>query len=89
MLYSLDPPMVTLRLGSTLSPDDIKEGDDVYFECQVHSNPQWRKLLWLHNVSKKYSNQIRLKSVLKSLKQNDHHLLNVTGYFFLWPKNDY
>ena len=46
-----DPPLVTLRLGSTLSPDDIKEGDDVYFECHVQSNPQWRKLLWLHNVS--------------------------------------
>ncbi|XP_061393322.1 nephrin-like [Musca vetustissima] len=43
------PPLVTLRLGSTLSPDDIKEGDDVYFECHVQSNPQWRKLLWLHN----------------------------------------
>ncbi|XP_023032216.2 uncharacterized protein LOC6643568, partial [Drosophila willistoni] len=44
-----DPPLVTLRLGSTLTPDDIKEGDDVYFECHVQSNPQWRKLLWLHN----------------------------------------
>ncbi|XP_055381972.1 uncharacterized protein LOC129612415 [Condylostylus longicornis] len=43
------PPLVTLRLGSTLSPVDIKEGDDVYFECHVQSNPQWRKLLWLHN----------------------------------------
>ncbi|XP_050319373.1 neural cell adhesion molecule 1-B isoform X3 [Bactrocera neohumeralis] len=43
------PPLVTLRLGSTLTPDDIKEGDDVYFECHVQSNPQWRKLLWLHN----------------------------------------
>ncbi|CAD7086100.1 unnamed protein product [Hermetia illucens] len=43
------PPLVTLRLGSTLTPDDIKEGDDVYFECHVQSNPPWRKLLWLHN----------------------------------------
>ncbi|XP_033150043.1 neural cell adhesion molecule 1-A, partial [Drosophila busckii] len=43
------PPLVELHLGSTLAPDDIKEGDDVYFECHVHSNPQWRKLLWLHN----------------------------------------
>jgi len=47
-----DPPLVTLRLGSTLTPDDIKEGDDVYFECHVQSNPQWRKLLWLHNVGR-------------------------------------
>lgn len=46
-----DPPQVTLRLGSTLSAEDIKEGDDVYFECHVHSNPPWRKLSWMHNVS--------------------------------------
>jgi sucrose-6-phosphate hydrolase SacC (GH32 family) len=38
-------------LGSTLNPDDIKEGDDVYFECHVKANPVWRKLSWLHNVS--------------------------------------
>nr|DAA03645.1 TPA_inf: HDC02590 [Drosophila melanogaster] len=49
LCLSQNPPLVTLRLGSTLTPDDIKEGDDVYFECHVQSNPQWRKLLWLHN----------------------------------------
>ncbi|XP_037038777.1 hemicentin-1 isoform X2 [Bradysia coprophila] len=43
------PPIVTLRLGSTLSSDDIKDGDDVYFECHVQANPQWRKLYWLHD----------------------------------------
>lgn len=48
--FYTDPPIVTLRLGSTLS-DDIKEGDDVYFECQAVANPQWRKLYWLHDVS--------------------------------------
>lgn len=46
-----DPPIVTLRLGSTLSAEDIKEGDDVYFECHVSSNPPWRRLLWLYDVS--------------------------------------
>lgn len=46
-----DPPIVSLRLGSTLSADDIKEGDDVYFECHVQANPQWRKLYWLHDVN--------------------------------------
>lgn len=52
MIVSLfaDPPIVTLRLGSTLS-DNIKEGDDVYFECLAVANPQWRKLYWLHDVS--------------------------------------
>ncbi|XP_050504924.1 neural cell adhesion molecule 2 [Diabrotica virgifera virgifera] len=43
------PPIVTLCLGSTLNADDIKEGDDVYFECHVTANPLWRKLTWLHN----------------------------------------
>uniref|UniRef100_A0A1B0DNE6 Uncharacterized protein n=1 Tax=Phlebotomus papatasi TaxID=29031 RepID=A0A1B0DNE6_PHLPP len=47
--------MVNLRLGSTLSADDIKEGDDVYFECHVQANPPWRKLLWLHDVSITFS----------------------------------
>lgn len=49
-----DPPIVTLRLGSTLSAEDIKDGEDVYFECHVQANPQWRKLYWLHDVSTKY-----------------------------------
>ncbi|XP_026480006.1 hemicentin-1-like [Ctenocephalides felis] len=51
-VWTLDvvyPPIVTLRLGSTLSADDIKEGDDVYFECHVSSNPPWRRLLWMHD----------------------------------------
>ncbi|XP_059476951.1 nephrin-like isoform X2 [Neocloeon triangulifer] len=43
------PPILLLKLGSTLNPDDIKEGDDVYFECHVRANPPWRKLNWLHN----------------------------------------
>ncbi|RZF42473.1 hypothetical protein LSTR_LSTR004392 [Laodelphax striatellus] len=43
------PPIVSLWLGSTLNASDIKEGDDVYFECHVKSNPPWRKLSWYHN----------------------------------------
>lgn len=45
-----DPPIVSLALGSKLQAIDIKEGDDVYFECKIQSNPQWRKLTWLKNV---------------------------------------
>ncbi|KAF7286927.1 hypothetical protein GWI33_003193 [Rhynchophorus ferrugineus] len=43
------PPIVDLSLGTTLNADDIKEGDDVYFECKVRANPHWRRLTWLHN----------------------------------------
>ncbi|GAB0089383.1 hypothetical protein DMENIID0001_039110 [Sergentomyia squamirostris] len=49
------PPIVNLLLGSTLSADDIKEGDDVYFECHVQANPSWRKLLWLHDKVTRFS----------------------------------
>lgn len=42
-------PLVSIQLGSTLVADDIKEGDDVYFECHVKSNPSWKKLLWFHD----------------------------------------
>lgn len=42
---------MVLQLGSTLAMDDIKEGDDIYFECKIQSNPSWRRLTWLHNVS--------------------------------------
>ncbi|XP_076657187.1 hemicentin-1 isoform X2 [Halictus rubicundus] len=43
------PPIVSLNLGSTLSPEDIKEGDDVYFECRIRANPPWSKLTWIHD----------------------------------------
>lgn len=46
-----DPPQVTLSLGSTLKPDDIKEGDDVYFECHIKANPKEHRITWSHNVS--------------------------------------
>lgn len=42
-------PIVTLRMGTSLNPEDIKEGDDVYFECLVQSNPKSHKLTWYHN----------------------------------------
>ncbi|KAL1502267.1 hypothetical protein ABEB36_007433 [Hypothenemus hampei] len=43
------PPIVDLTLGSTLNANDIKEGDDVYFECKVRANPPMKRLTWLHN----------------------------------------
>ncbi|XP_066587732.1 neural cell adhesion molecule 2-like isoform X2 [Prorops nasuta] len=43
------PPIVSLKLGSSLNPEDIKEGDDVYFECRIRANPPWSKLTWIHN----------------------------------------
>ncbi|KAK2585637.1 hypothetical protein KPH14_010261 [Odynerus spinipes] len=43
------PPKVQLHLGSTLKAENIKEGDDVYFECKVRANPEHHKITWRHN----------------------------------------
>ncbi|XP_014604552.1 PREDICTED: nephrin-like [Polistes canadensis] len=43
------PPKVQLHLGSTLKAENIKEGDDVYFECKVRANPEHHKITWRYN----------------------------------------
>lgn len=40
-----------MALGSTLNANDIKEGDDVYFECNIKANPRENRISWYHNVS--------------------------------------
>ncbi|XP_063991907.1 synaptogenesis protein syg-2-like isoform X3 [Diachasmimorpha longicaudata] len=42
-------PILKLELGSKMNPDDIEEGDDVYFECKVRANPEAYKVVWKHN----------------------------------------
>lgn len=49
--FVADPPIVDLRLGNNLNAVHIKEGDDVYFECKIKSNPREYKITWLKNVS--------------------------------------
>ena len=51
ILHISDPPAIGLTLGRSLDPGHIKEGDDVYFECDIRSNPEIRRLEWHHNVS--------------------------------------
>ncbi|XP_037079463.1 nephrin-like, partial [Pollicipes pollicipes] len=41
-------PRVTLRLGYALDPKDIKEGVDVYFECDIEANPGIYSVKWTH-----------------------------------------
>ncbi|XP_076283532.1 hemicentin-1 isoform X1 [Lasioglossum baleicum] len=41
-------PIVTLKIVSSLKPQNIKEGDDVHFECNVRANPRAYKLTWFH-----------------------------------------
>ena len=46
-----DQPVLTLKLGSNLDLRTIKERDDVYFECDIDSNPPVTTVGWHHNVS--------------------------------------
>ncbi|XP_037920773.1 neural cell adhesion molecule 2 [Hermetia illucens] len=50
------PPVAIMKMGSTLNPDDIKEGDDVYFECHVHANPRPYKMSWYHDGTELHHN---------------------------------
>jgi len=42
-------PQLWLRLGQNLVQDKIKEGDDVYFDCEVSANPRIHSLVWKHD----------------------------------------
>lgn len=48
-------PIVSLKMGASLNPDYIKEGDSVYFECNTTANPKPYKMTWYHNVSTTFS----------------------------------
>lgn len=53
LIYCLytDVPIIELELGSSLRPESIREGTDVYFECKIKTNPSTYKVVWKHNVS--------------------------------------
>ncbi|CAB3235730.1 unnamed protein product [Arctia plantaginis] len=42
-------PESTIHLGAKMNPNDIEEGDDVYFGCKVDANPPAYKVVWEHN----------------------------------------
>lgn len=42
-------PKVRLAFGSQLEASNIKEGNDVYFECKVKSHPRYYKITWKRN----------------------------------------
>ena len=44
-------PTVSLELGRMVNPEDLEEGDDIYFSCSINANPPAYKLTWWHNVS--------------------------------------
>ncbi|XP_069182562.1 uncharacterized protein [Procambarus clarkii] len=42
-------PLVSVKLGRNLVPTNIKEGDDLYFECEATAKPPPHKVTWSHN----------------------------------------
>lgn len=51
-----DTPVVSIKLGSSLKANDINEGDDVYFECEVRAKPKFYKLLWFKDGKELHQN---------------------------------
>ena len=45
---------MALQFGRSLDPNLIKEGNDVYFECEVQARPAPQQLVWFHQVSQRY-----------------------------------
>lgn len=47
-----------VRLGSSLDPETIREGTDVYFDCIVAAHPGVYKVEWRHNVCLNHNKKI-------------------------------
>ncbi|XP_046686281.1 hemicentin-1-like isoform X2 [Homalodisca vitripennis] len=49
-------PIVSLELGGNVNATAIQESMDVYFECNIKSNPWVYQITWLHNSQEIQSN---------------------------------
>ncbi|CAL4124949.1 unnamed protein product, partial [Meganyctiphanes norvegica] len=49
-------PVVSLELGTPLQGQELKEGDNVFFECNVRANPVYQRITWSHNGVRIYHN---------------------------------
>ena len=45
-----DPPALQLKWGNGIKARHIRQGNDVYFECIVTSNPVVENVEWYHGV---------------------------------------
>ncbi|XP_064100523.1 hemicentin-2-like [Macrobrachium nipponense] len=49
-------PKVEVRLAPALDPDNIKEDEDVYFECVIKANPPESRIIWYHEAERLETN---------------------------------
>ena len=47
-----------------VNPEDLEEGDDIYFSCSIMANPPAYKITWWHNVR---DNTISIQSISKKI----------------------
>lgn len=73
-----DIPETKVKLGSSLDPNAIREGTDVYFDCLVAAHPHVYKVEWRHNVNMPVH---FLKSINPTYVQTEHTAhLNLLTY---------
>ena len=51
IILPTDKPRISLSFGGHLQPDKIKEGVDIYLDCDVKANPTVTTIQWAHDVS--------------------------------------
>ena len=66
ILFLLDKPKVSLKLGRNIEMDRIKEGEDIYMECSVDSRPEPYKLFFRHQVAVTMTNIEQSNILLKT-----------------------
>ncbi|XP_022247280.1 synaptogenesis protein syg-2-like, partial [Limulus polyphemus] len=52
-------PKLSLVLGASVQDEQIREGHDVYFECNINANPQIREVEWLLDDERLFSDPSR------------------------------
>ena len=78
-----DKPKVDISFGRNINSRQIKEGDDVYFECRISAYPQAKKVIWTKNVSifytlkksYRFKNLIFQNDIIKPSRHQHHGVI--------------
>lgn len=69
IFYVADPPHLSLVFGASLQYEHIREGSDVYFECNIQANPPVSEVRW------KFQNRNLVHDPLNGIVIKNHSLL--------------